>query len=83
MSHSTEVLCDGCGADLTTTGNSEDWRLALVSQAKMPWYIAEGMRSGAVTDLAIAQPIQGDKHFCGLRCLRSWLVVLEEPSPST
>ena len=27
----TEITCDGCGRDLTYTGNCEDYRLALVN----------------------------------------------------
>jgi hypothetical protein len=68
----TKVTCDGCGLDLTTTGNCEDWRLVLTYEAKTPWYVAEGQRGGAVTSMAIEPPIKRTYYFCGLECLDQW-----------
>jgi hypothetical protein len=68
------VICDGCGGDITTTGNSVDYRLALVTQSPIPWYVAEGQNSGAVTDMMIWPAIKETHHFCNnLDCLRAWL----------
>lgn len=62
----TKITCDGCGKDLTTTGNSVDYRLALVNEA-----IPSG--GGAVTDMMVYPPIERNVHFCGMRCLKAWL----------
>ncbi len=67
------VLCDGCGADITDTGNSVDYRLVLRSESKMPWYVRQGLDSGMVTDMHIPDPLPSNKHFCGLRCLHRWV----------
>ena len=60
------IICDGCGKDLTYTGNSVDYRLALVSQP-MP---SKG--GGAASYRLIYPAIKSTKHFCGLRCLKNW-----------
>lgn len=73
MSAEAKVICDGCGRDITTTGNSLDYRLRLTSESKTPWFVAQGQTMGAVTDLMIYPAIQGDKHFCDLGCLGSWM----------
>lgn len=61
-----KVTCDGCGADISATGNSIDYRLRLIAEA-LP------SRSMCVTDMMIYPPIKQDAHFCGLGCLRTWL----------
>jgi hypothetical protein len=61
----TNVTCDGCGADLTTTGNCEDYRLGLIVES-IP------SRGGAVTAMAAYPPLERDAHFCGIRCLDHW-----------
>lgn len=66
MAKTTTVECDGCGADLTYTGNCEDYRLALLNQ-NIP------SRGGFVTMLGKYPSIKdGDKYFCGLKCLDQW-----------
>lgn len=60
------ITCDGCGTDLTITGNSIAWRLALTPQ-KIPCH------SGAVTDMWIEPDLDRAHHFCGLRCLFLWV----------
>ena len=62
-----KITCDACGKDLTYTGNSVDYRLALISQAKGTYPGAH-----AVTDMLIAPPLERDKHFCRLECLDIW-----------
>ena len=32
MAKRTEITCDGCGNDLTTTSNCRDYRLALLNE---------------------------------------------------
>ena len=67
MSKVTTVTCDGCTRDISTTGNSVDWRLALLNQM-VP------SRGGFVTDMMI-YPIlvEGDMYFCSLWCF-AWKV---------
>lgn len=59
------VTCDGCGKDLTVTGNCQDYRLVLGNQSIPP-------RRGFVTAMHIPPPIDGAKHFCRLKCLDDW-----------
>jgi len=59
------IKCDGCGRDITTTGNIVDYRLHL-SVVQMP------VRGTMATLLHIIPPLDGDKDFCGLSCLAHW-----------
>jgi hypothetical protein len=68
----TEIKCDQCGEDITYTGNSVDYRLILGFQSKDPWYLKEGLRGGAVTDMMISPPLNRAYHFCGTSCLAVW-----------
>lgn len=62
-----KVTCDGCERDLTTTGNSEAYRLCLKSES-IP------SRGGVVTDMvAFPTGITRMKHFCDVQCLVKWL----------
>lgn len=72
MATTTQVTCDGCGKDITYTGNSVDYRLVLDTQAKTPWYVREGKTGGPVTDWMQYPPISRRHHFCGLNCLDAW-----------
>jgi hypothetical protein len=60
-----QVFCDGCKRDITTTGNSIDYRLVLKSEI-----IPSG--GGSVTDMLLYPIIEEDVHFCGLNCLKIW-----------
>ena len=62
-----KITCDQCGKDLTSTGNCEDWRLALINQP-IPH------KGPTATSMAIPPILDGAKHFCGLGCLASWVV---------
>lgn len=62
----TEITCDGCGKDLTYTGNCVDYRLALYNENIQS-------RGVAVTAMMKRPRIKRDAHFCGVRCLRLWL----------
>jgi hypothetical protein len=64
-----KITCDRCEADLTTTGNCEDYRLALVNE-RVP------SRGGATTDMIVYPLINVDMHFCGLTCLTEWVNAL-------
>jgi hypothetical protein len=66
------VKCDGCDADLTFTGNCEDWYLVLGNESKRPWYQEHGYAGGAVTSMAMYPPVNRTHHFCNLRCLDKW-----------
>jgi hypothetical protein len=65
------ITCDGCGADLTTSGNSIDFRLELKT-ARIP------SGGGAVTDMLVEPELTQDYHFCRLSCLDKWRC---EPKP--
>lgn len=60
------VTCDGCGCDLSTRTNVEDYRLVLRSESKL------GSGSGVYTLMAISPPIDREHHFCGVGCLDHW-----------
>lgn len=60
------VTCDGCGKDITTTGNCVDYRLALVVES-----IPCGRNM--VTLLHVTPPLNRDHHFCGVGCLKNWI----------
>lgn len=60
------VCCDHCEFDLTSTGNSVDYRLALIVEGK-------ASRGNVVTLLHIEPPLSRPHHFCGLKCLAEWL----------
>jgi hypothetical protein len=62
----TEVACDQCGADLSVTGNCEDYRIILANEA-IPSV------GGAVTCMAIYPPLKSTSHFCGTLCLAKWV----------
>lgn len=66
MSKLVRIVCDNCNSDLTDTGNSIDWRLALINERKE-------CRDVAVTNMMIYPSIDRDAYFCGLGCLRAWL----------
>lgn len=68
MGDTRTITCDGCGIDLTYTGNSVDYRLRLTSETK-----GHPHDGGAVTDMMIYPAIERDQIFCDLRCLRRWV----------
>jgi hypothetical protein len=65
-----KIVCDACGADITWTGNSIDWRLALKNE-RIPH------PGGVATDMMI-YPIlrKGDAHVCGIKCLKAFVATL-------
>ena len=67
MPKDIRIICDKCGKDLTTTGNSIDYRLALINQSIPSW-------GGIVTDMMVYPPIETDAYFCGFRCLQEWVM---------
>jgi hypothetical protein len=60
------VTCDSCEKDISTTSNCEGWRLKL-SNDKIP------PRGPTVTLMAAWPPLDGDKYFCGSKCLSAWV----------
>lgn len=60
------VICDSCGRDLTTTGNCVDYRIALVNENIQS-------RGGAVTAMMAYPHLKRDAHFCGVKCLVTWV----------
>lgn len=66
MPKTVNVKCDGCELDLTTTGNSIDYRIALLNQ-RIP------SRGGIVTDMMAYPVLPDDAYFCSQSCLRRWV----------
>jgi len=64
----TKITCDGCGNDLTYTGNEEEYRLALNLERKT---IHPDITY--VTSMYFIPPIKKNKHFCGIECIEKWL----------
>lgn len=67
MAKTVKIECDGCGHDLTYTGNSADYRL-VVSAEEKPTYPGLNI----VTDMMIYPPIDRVYYFCRLACLDKW-----------
>lgn len=65
MSEVTKVVCDACSTDLTTTGNSVDYRLRLASEEKLSW-------GGAVTDMMIYPALERPARPECDGCERAW-----------
>lgn len=63
----TEVVCDGCGKDLSVTHYEADFRLVLGNEAM------EHDGSGTAYAMRCPRPIDRTHHFCGMRCLEVWL----------
>lgn len=66
MPRTLEIICDGCGQDLTTTGNCVDYRLCLENEG-IP------SRGGIVTAMAAYPALERDAYFCDMRCLLKWI----------
>jgi len=73
MSRTSEVHCDKCGADITYTSNSVDYRVVLGSEGKSPWYQKEGLSGGVMTEVMIYDPFPQLRHFCNEVCLAIWV----------
>ena len=61
------ITCDGCGRDITYTGNSVDYRLILASESK-----PRRGDGSVITDMMIYPDLDRPCHFCGLLCLDKW-----------
>ena len=67
MTEHRKVTCDSCEKDLTTTNNCMDYYLNLHVHSKT--------RVGAVATLMnLSPPIDSPKDFCGLGCLKRWIM---------
>jgi hypothetical protein len=66
MPRELKVTCDGCGGDLSQAPGQVRYGLQL-SVLRIPCH------SQVQTAMYILPPIDGDKCFCGLGCLRDWL----------
>lgn len=62
----TKIICDGCGSDVKTTRNIEDYRLSLIVERK------SGYGTGVYTAMYAYPAIKHDCHFCDLDCLDLW-----------
>jgi len=68
MMENIKITCDNCERDITYTGNSIDWRIALINE-RVP--ISPDLT--CVADMMIYPPLKHDCHFCGKECLKSWI----------
>lgn len=68
MPKEVEIRCDQCSSDLTYTGNSIDYRLALLVE-RLPIH----PNARVVTDVGRYRPIEHDAYFCGAHCLAKWV----------
>lgn len=66
MTAETKLYCDNCLRDLTTRGPMPGYSIRLTCRA-IP---NEG---GAEFSTFVYPEFEGQKDFCGLGCLRSWL----------
>lgn len=66
MSDCKEIRCDQCNRDLTTTGNSVDYRVLLKAE-QIP------SRDGALTDAMDWPYPKTPKRFCGPKCVWAWM----------
>jgi hypothetical protein len=61
MSETHKIICDTCGKNITASGNSVDWRLAVKNES-VP------SMGGFVTDMMIYPITNHDTHYCSWRC---------------
>ena len=61
-----QVLCDGCGKDLSVTDYVPAYRLCLDAE-RIP------VASNKVAAIHVVPPIDRAYHFCGTHCLFVWL----------
>ena len=62
-----EMICDGCGIDVTYTGNRVGYRLALKVEAR-PMH----PELRVFTLMGVFPPLGRDHYFCNLGCLARW-----------
>lgn len=74
-----KVTCDTCGRDITSTGNSVDYRLDVVN-VSLHSQRGEAGEMFAVTDMMIYPPLKRDHHFCDLRCLQGHWIATGKPA---
>jgi hypothetical protein len=68
-----EILCDNCGANITTTGKMPRFRLVL-SCEQIPH------DADTIYLVRVTPPIAQDKHFCCIACLEGWVTSTKEPA---
>lgn len=61
-----KIICDSCDRDITYTGNSIDYRLALKNERIQS-------KEGAVTDMMVYPILDDDLYFCGKGCLKKYI----------
>ena len=66
MTKTTEITCDACQNNLNYTSNCVDYRLVLKDE-QIP------SCGGAVTSMMVYPILHGEKHFCGIGCLKVWI----------
>lgn len=62
MGKTTNIICDGCGKDITRTTNCEDYLLCLDNRS-MPTV------GGIVTAMGAYPVLERDYYVCSVRCL--------------
>ncbi len=64
----TKIICDACRRYLSPTSDKAKYRLSLSSE-RVPQF------GGVVTEDHEIPPLQHTHHFCGLPCLRTWMIL--------
>lgn len=67
MTSITTITCDSCNADLTYTSNCMDYRLVLANESK-------AREGNFATLMNLSPPIDRTMHYCGLGCLKRWVM---------
>ena len=61
-----QITCDACGKDITSTEEKPRFRLLLLAE-RLPH------TSNIISGILVRPPIDNDRYFCGLDCLRNWI----------
>lgn len=70
MSETRRIICDArrCGRDITEADHPGDGFHRLEVRAERRLYLGVD----GVACLEAEPPIEGNRHFCGLACLKAW-----------
>jgi len=66
MSKKTDVFCDSCNKEISTTAYASEFYISLSTTPKRN-------ASGFSYAMALSPPFNTAKDFCGIGCLKKWL----------
>lgn len=66
MTKKVSITCDSCSQDIGTTQYAADYYLSLTN-VRMPY------AEGPIFAMQLQPSFNGDKHFCGTKCLKDWV----------